>query len=559
MIHSPRTPASSLSPATKGLFWIVLASVAIMIPTLIWGVPSSQDLTNHFRFALPFYDSLRAGDFFPGWLAESNAGFGDASFRFYPPALYYLLAFARTVTTNWFAGTLLTATLLSAVGALGVYFWARAISSAPIAVWAGVIYTVAPYHLNQLFQSFMLAEFAGAAVLPFAFAFVERICQRRRLRDVAGLAASYAVLILTHLPLAVIGSIALVVYAIFRLSTGKRLATLACLALSAAIGLAASASYWMTVLSELKWIRADNINPDPSVDYRKNFVLSSFSPDYLNVWWMNIVLLATVMMFWPALTLLWRSTRNSARDYPIKPPALVALGAVLLLTIVMATPISRPIWNLLRPLQATQFPWRWLAITSMVCPVLLASAIPFWRKISSGRKRPLAMLAAGAVAIAFAFSAAHIIRGAHWLTPRQFEERLNEIPGSQSVTQWLPVWVHEPVPSMNSPVEATDRQIAIESWAPERRVFRVGAGRPGDARVRTFYYPHWAAIADGQPLPIHPDGDGVLSITLPANATSVTLEFREPARVRYAAALTIVGWVATGLLLFRRRYSLPVA
>src|ERR1700682_4834246 len=205
-------PASSftflLSPETKALLWTVLVALAIMSPTLVWGIPSSRDLTNHFRFALSFYDSLRAGNFHPGWLAQSNAGYGDASFRFYPPALYYLLAFARMITGNWLAATLLTATLLFIMGGTGVYFWARVIGYGQNAMWAGILYIVAPYHLNQFFQSFMFAEFAGAAVLPFAFAFTERVCRARRLRDVAGLALSYALLILTHLPLAIIGSIA---------------------------------------------------------------------------------------------------------------------------------------------------------------------------------------------------------------------------------------------------------------------------------------------------------------------------------------------------------------
>ena len=62
---------------------------------------------------------------------------------------------------------------------------------------------------TNCFKRSMLAEFAGAAVLPFAFLFVERVCRHRRRQDIAGLAVSFALLLLTHLPLAIIGSIAL--------------------------------------------------------------------------------------------------------------------------------------------------------------------------------------------------------------------------------------------------------------------------------------------------------------------------------------------------------------
>src|SRR5690349_2363734 len=83
-----------VSASTKRLIWVVLVSTAIIVPALIYGVPANKDLLNHFRFALPFYDSLSKGDFHPGWLAESNSGYGDPSFRFYPPALYYFLSLA---------------------------------------------------------------------------------------------------------------------------------------------------------------------------------------------------------------------------------------------------------------------------------------------------------------------------------------------------------------------------------------------------------------------------------------------------------------------------------
>jgi uncharacterized membrane protein (UPF0136 family) len=545
--------SSAISPETKRLLFVVLASLVIMSPMLIWGMPSSCDLSNHFRFALPFYDSIRAGHFYPGWLAESNSGYGDASFRFYPPALYYLLALARMLTGNWFAATLLTANILSVLGGLGVYFWARAIASTRFAVWAGILFAVAPYHLNQFFQSFMLAEFAGTAVLAFAFAFTERVCRHRRSRDVAGLAAAYGLLVLTHLPLAVIGSIALLTYSIFRLDSGKRLATFGSLSLSMALGLLASASYWTTMLVELSWIRADNVMPDPSVDYRANFVLATFSPDYLNVWWMNILLLATAAMFWPALALLWRSARTGAPTHSENRKSLQALFAVFLLAIIMATPVSRPLWDALKPLQQTQFPWRWFAIISLVCPILLATAIPFWQKVGHGRLRSLAILAAGTATIAFAFSASHIIREAYWLTPQQFENTLAEIPGSPSVSQWLPVWVNEPNRTMTSPVEAGDRQVTIDSWQPERRIFQVSAGESTTARVRTFYYPHWIATAEGQSLAVSHTEDGAIRIALPARSGKITLEFQEPARVRYAAALNLTGWLLIGLLLLGRR------
>src|SRR6266568_5906868 len=94
--------AASLSPETVHMIAVAVVGFAVVMPMMFWGVPSALDLSNHFRFALPFYDALRSGHLYPGWLADSNNGFGDASFRFYPPGLYYLLAAARALSGNWY-------------------------------------------------------------------------------------------------------------------------------------------------------------------------------------------------------------------------------------------------------------------------------------------------------------------------------------------------------------------------------------------------------------------------------------------------------------------------
>ena len=92
---------SALGNWRPAIVFAVIVSFVVIVPAILRGIPSNLDLTNHFRFALPFYDAIVAGDPYPGWLAESNGGYGDPSFRFYPPALYYALAAARFVIGNW--------------------------------------------------------------------------------------------------------------------------------------------------------------------------------------------------------------------------------------------------------------------------------------------------------------------------------------------------------------------------------------------------------------------------------------------------------------------------
>ena len=534
---------STLGNWQPSIAFVVVASFLAILPAILWGIPSNLDLTNHFRFALPFYDAIVAGNPYPGWLAESNGGYGDPSFRFYPPALYYALAAARFVIGNWYGATLVVFVMVSIAGGLGMYFWSRSILPSASASWAAFFYALAPYHLNQLYQATLLAEWAGSAVLPFVFGFVDRVCERGRRKDVAGLAATYGLLLFTHLPLAVIGSMALVVYSLVKVREPRKLAKLA---VGGALGLSVSAIYWVTMVSEVGWIGVNNVQRDPSVDYRVNFLLSTFSPDNLNVWWMNIIALMTLMLFAPALLLLKKTTVGVAlRGHP---PVIV----LTLFALFMALPLSRPIWSVLKPLQETQFPWRWMILISMGGSILAAAGLP----LLSNAIRAKRILVLGAMAIAVAFTLSHIVREAQYFPPQKFETMVTDVRGSSCVNYWYPIWAHSDARKMTTEVEANSRTVTVNFWNPEHRKFSVAAGPATEARVRTFYYPHWTATSDTGILRTRPDQDGALLISLPQNATTVDLDFREPRKTKISTMSSLSGLIIIGMLAFpfnRRR------
>ena len=552
---------STLGNRQPAIAFAVVASFVVIVPAIIWGIPSNLDLTNHFRFALPFYDAIAAGDLYPGWLAESNGGYGDPSFRFYPPALYYLLAAARFVIGNWYGATLVVFVLVSIAGGLGMYFWARSILPASSASWAAVFYALAPYHLNQLYQATLLAEWAGSAVLPFVFGFVDRVCERGRRRDIAGLAATYGLLVFTHLPLAVIGSLALVVYALVRTGGTGRIRKLAKLSCGAVLGLSVSAIYWVTMVSEVGWIGVNQVQRDASVDYRVNFLLSTFSPENLNVWWMNIMALMTLMLFAPALLFF----KQGVAKTPLRGVARTIVGAALrgrpsvapvvaltLFALFMALPLSRPIWLLVKPLQETQFPWRWLVLISMGGSILAAAGL---QRLRSTKNRAQRIAMFGAMAIAVAFTLSHVVREAQYFPPQKFESMVTDVRGSSCVNYWFPIWARSDARKMTTEVEAGDRVVTVSTWNPEHRKFSVTAGSATEARVRTFYYPHWTATSEAGTLPTRPDKDGALLISLPQNATSIDLDFREPRKTKISTMSSLSGLIIIGVLAvpFRRR------
>ncbi len=520
-------------------FWpialVVLIGIAALAPAIWRGIPYGPDLPAHFRNTLSFNQSLQQGDPYQSWLAETNGGYGDPSMRLYPPALHYLFALAHAITGNWYAAALLAFTLLSVAGSLGVYFFARSFCTPRMAVWASLFYAFAPFHANELYQSALLAQYAGGAALAFAFAFTERILRRGRMQDVAGLALSFAFLIYTHIPLTMLGALALAVYALARIERKDFWQTFLKLALSAVLALMAGALYWTTLIAEHTWVKGDQVEPGERYNYALNFLFKSFSQDEPRNWWINIVALAMLALLWPTFIVL----RSAASQE--KKRSLRALMLLLIFSFLMATPLSLPLWKIIPKLGSIEFPWRWLAVTSIVGAVALAASIPAWMEKARTHLRPLALIVAGSILIALAFAVSHPMRGALFMARPQFDALLISLPGSKGFEDGLPVWAVEETRPMTSEVEAGERAVTVNSWASERRAFQVAAGEATEARVRTFYHPNWVAMSGDAVLQTRPDADGALLLTLPPVATSIELEFREPLRVRASAAASLIG------------------
>jgi hypothetical protein len=512
--------------SSRPILLILAAAVLAVLPAILYGVPASRDLYHHLRLAILFFDAAAKGDFYPGWLAEANGTFGEVSPRFYPPGLSYLLVAARVLLGGWYAAALAVFVILTFAGGAGAYFWARSFVPREIAMWAGVLYIFTPYHLNELYQSSLLAEYAGACVLPFVFAFTERICRGGRKRDIAGLGASYACLILTNTPLTVIGSYALLVYALLSMDRKSMRETAPRLALGAGLGMLASAGFWVTVISELRWLRPD-IEPE-NVFSSRLFLFSTFQRTRESIWYGNLIALATLTMALPALILL--RTR-----------LLKTVGSLMIGSLLMSTLISYPLWQVLPQLKAVQVPWRWLAVTSMCAAVLASASIVRWKEAAKGRGRPLAMVAVGCVVGSVAFSISHPVREAPYASRVQLEQVLQNL-GLPSIGAWYPLWVAEKFLYTPQEVVAEERAVTVSAWEPERRTFHVGAGKATDARVRTFYYPLWKASVEGKPLPIRPAQDGAILISLPAEAVTIDLVFLEPWRSTVSVVLSAIGW-----------------
>lgn len=519
-------------------YWLYVIAIALLgsFALYLYGVPYGVDLPHHFRLAQGFFESIKGGDFYPSWLASTNGGYGDPSVRFYPPALYYLLSFFRLVTGDWYLATLAMLSLLTVSGCAGMYLWASALTGRSYAVLAALLYMLSPFHANEMYQAGMYAQYAAASVLPFAFAFTERIIANRRWRDAGGLGFSYGMLILFHPPLALLGSVALGIYACIRLAQSFSRRSLYQLTIGTVSGLAFSCCYWLPMVLELKWKSPSGSGQDKWFAYQNNFIFHP-SPNSMGDYWIPIITTATFLMAMPAVVLLVRRKRQALA------PALVAL-----LTFLMATSLSKPIWDALSALQETQFPWRWLTITSACLSILVVISLPELVQMWRTRLRPLSFALLGITVIALSFTVLQVIRGATFRNQSAFDQMVTSLQGSETNKDFLPVWVSGKPLEMNQPVETPGRAVHVTEWSMKQKEFQIEAGASTEARLRVLYYPYWKATSEGTHLTTRPASDGALLVSIPQTATSVKVNFVEPASTYVAGALSIFGLLAIGVL-----------
>ena len=154
------------------LLLIAVFAVLASTPAFIWGLPSGNDQSQHFQFAWAIFESLKTGEIYPGFSWATNHGFGDYGLRFYPPLAYYVLALLRSLIGDWYYASTIAIVLVFFAGGSGMYFWARRLFDDRTGLIAAALYIAIPYHLNEIYNNFLLAEFFATAVLPFCFLFL---------------------------------------------------------------------------------------------------------------------------------------------------------------------------------------------------------------------------------------------------------------------------------------------------------------------------------------------------------------------------------------------------
>lgn len=533
----------------------------LISPTFLWGIPDGFDLPQHFQFAATYFESIKSGNLILNWSAQTNYGFGDVGLRFYPPLAHYLMAVTQLITNDWFITGWLNIFFWMALGSVGIYYFSREFLSTQNSLIVGILYSIAPYHLSQIYQYFLYSEFAAAGILPFCFLYLTKINREGKLQNVLLLSFYSALLILTHIPTTIIGAISLIIYALIILDGEKKYKVLPQLLLSGLLTLFLTSFYWIKLITEVQCVN----HADPKYsssglyDYKSSFFpfFSNLNELYFikQLWFRDIVGTLTYFIILPILLFIiikFLQRKNINKE-------LLGLSVVALFSAFMSTSISSFLWENINFLQKLQFPYRWLSVTTLL------GSLSFVIAIQSINSQTIQTIKKYGLILFFAclaiFNITQIILPAGLLGREQFEGKIANLASEESFDCWWTIWSKKEAFTQKEKVIAGSRKIEITNWDAESRQFTVEAGEIESARIATFYYPHWQAFVNQQKVEIKRNDDGTIIIPLPKESAEVSIIFVEPFLIKFAKIASLISWLAIiflSLSFLRKTKTIPI-
>lgn len=547
---------------------IVGAGLFMAAPAVILGFPQiTDDAQVHAVWYEHFAEQLWAGDLYPRWLSGLNGGLGSPVFFFYPPASYYLTSVWRLLLPGdqygWRQLGISSAVALVASG-LSAYFWLTRIVDRRSASFGALVYMAAPYHLAvDLYTRGAFAEFWGFVWMPLTLRFAARIAERARFA-VVGLAISYALLVTTHLPTAVIFFLVPPAYAAFTADAGRRLRALSKAAGAMALGVGLAAVYLTPALTTQGNIKIAEMRIG-FFHYGNWFLFAS-----PKLWGgvtgklsAMVVTVAGIACGAFALTRMGASERGKEGAF-----WLAAAG----LSIFMMTPLSALIWKALPPLQALQFPYRFNTLLTAATAALCALALSALKGVRDFK-------VAGVLAICSVLAAAWVAATA-WAAwsafpltnPARYETSsvIKELDFGRDAPEYQPAWAsagtiereferftREPGGENRSAVRVVEGSASVTAarWRPGMISLQTDAAGGAQLVVRQFYYPGWTARADDMPgdesrLDVRPSvPDGLLSLRVPSGRHTVSLRLEPTLPERAGRVLSVIAVLITAILL----------
>ena len=555
----PAPEAQKTPAAQKGTFrrfdgYLLLIPLLIGVaiwPLLTQSLPSTDDGALHLYRVVQLDRCLQHGELCLRWAPDFAHGYGYPGFNYYMNMPTFVAEGWHLLGLDFSPALAATYCVAFALSGWGAYLLGRDILNRHAGLVVAAAYVYAPYQFFDIFYRGNLAESWALALLPWVFWTARRAALNRRWRDIVPFALAYASLIWTHNIYVMLTSPLVGLYLlILWWQNGHPWRDLGRICAMVGLGLALSAFFWIPAFFEVGWTRYA-----PGLfDYRIAFLqageLFALPPQWDLAWlnqypprslgWGMLILVVV-----GAGALLFRSWRAQDRRSQLHVPEWAFFALTLLLTAGLTLSISKPVWQVLSPLQVVQMPWRFLGLAALAGSLCAGWAIAVLTK-RPGSRSPARVGTAIATILLIA-STVPWTYAAPFPQPKRpgvdkilkWEYATHTI-GTTSMGEFLPVWSSgipsDPAdPRLLSEDDAIAKRLDMRSLPEGATILREEYGilrseitvetpNAFRARYNQFYFPGWQVRIDGKKVPpVILAPYGLLGFDVPAGQHRITV------------------------------------
>lgn len=508
---------------------IILITLYFLSPLFEYGFFPMHDDTQVARVH-QMTKSLRDGMFPVRWVSDLGYGYGYPIFNFYAPFAYYVGSIFDLAGFDELTATKIMMAVPFIILGIGMYLLSSSIFGKSGGVVSAIFAISSPYFAVNLFVRGAVAELYGIAFLPLIFYSFIQIVRKKQFRYVIVGGISFAGMIVSHNLTALMATpfilVSIIILFIVSFREHQKVVSVF-LVYTLVIGVLLSAFYWLPAIFEIDYSNVRS-QVGGGADFRDHYICpfqlwdspwgfggSTVSCTDGMSFRLGKVHIGLLLLVLPLIVFVKeRFIRFS----------LIGGYCVFFSALFLSLQFSRPIWEIITPLEFIQYPWRFLGLMSVSAAFVAGGIVLYPRlliKTANVQKIVISSIVLILVLSSFFFysklfkpqvvldvtssdyTSLDIIqfktsRLSDEYMPAGFEKPL----GSRSI-------VSEPLSVVNGDTSFTTGRVSTDYISS-----RASTVFPSVVLINTAYYPAWHIFVNGIEVPYKKDKRGMI-IELP--------------------------------------------
>ena len=508
---------------------LIIISILPIISIFRTGTYESGDFNIHVRRAMEFYSLLSQGNIMPTWAADLNATYGYPLFAFNYTLPYYIISLFHLLGFSFIASLKLFLASAFVLSGIFMYLFSKNFFKNSLAAFCtSIFYLFTPYHLISLHFKITIGEILAYTFIPLALCFTSKFLGDKKIINLLLSGLFLGMVMLSHI---FIGIFLLPVISLYVIFENKSFFKGALYSLGIIlVSLLTSMYQWAAPLIYRPYMFTTAYPTDPIKNfYFPNIIDLLYSPWRFGLLFQGpkgelsfLLGYAQLLVFILAVVLILKK-RISKKHKKM----LIMWTLLFSLNIFLITPYSIFIWKYLPIIN--QAGSQRLLIIAAIYTSLFAGYVSLNLKKKEFVIYVLVILAIGTTIL-------------NW-GQRRVIPTINDNILRQNLslgTTWgdthfyaIPKWVNpkqlwfSKIP--DSHLEILDGEATIENLnrTSINHLYLVNAKKPTILKENTLYFPGWSATANGKPVNLIPDKNGVINLFLPKGNYILAFRFED--------------------------------